>query len=487
MSSQVSAHPTSIQRERSKSLSYEPTYYSKNVKSISSDDYQHNNKNSSSSTSSTTSSSNSNYNHNQKSFSSDDYNKNNRKSFSSEDYNRHNLKSFSSDDYNKKSNGGGLSSSTSSTNNKYSNQNHSSNNRPRFISTGKENTKTSSNNTKSFSTNTSGNAVPIYNSGGTSFAASTTTTSSSTTVTSSSTTSASNTSPKSISSSSNSPQSPNNNKSRMKRLSLTVSVSTQMYLEKMGKTSETTVDSDDIRRKKNLLKGFKKDCKGITKVLRSNLFAHEKNNNGIQLGDAMVEFGEGALKNTAEGEALRELGHQLVDFENDKKDGNIGILTGFLEPIIEFYDGDIKKARELKRKQNLVRIRYEQSQNNLHEVRKKNDPYSSKTKQAKSDEEESKSNYNQVTRDFLDKMNDNETNFKLQVRKQIRDFVQMQIEFYRESLESWEEFAEELDDMIPSTQEEMEARENEIKKKLEAGDDNDDSDEENDDDLLNGS
>ncbi|KAF2071682.1 hypothetical protein CYY_006998 [Polysphondylium violaceum] len=444
--SQVSAHPTSIQRERSKSLSYEPTYYSKNIKSISSDDYQYQ-KNSTTS----------NHNHHQKSISSDDYNKSHQKS-------------FSSDDYQKKS--GGLSSSTSSTN-KYSNQNHSSNNRPRFISTsGKEN---KSSNTKSFSTNTSGNSVPTYSSNNSSFGNNGVSPSPSPSPSSSSSSSSTTTT--------NSPQSPNN-KSRMKRLSLTVSVSTQKYLEKMGKTSDTTVDSDDIRRKKNLLKGFKKDCKGITKVLRSNLFAHEKNNNGIQLGESMVEFGEGALKNTSEGEALRELGNQLVDFENDKKDGNMGILTGFLEPIIEFYDGDIKKARELKRKQNVVRIRYEQSQNNLHEVRKKNDPYSSKTKQAKSDEEESKANYNQITREFLDKMNDNETNFKLQVRKQIREFVQMQIEFYRESLESWEEFAEDLDEIIPSTIEEQDAREKEYKKKLEAAENDDGSDEENDDDLL---
>ncbi|KAM9964817.1 hypothetical protein ACTFIW_004606 [Dictyostelium discoideum] len=271
------------------------------------------------------------------------------------------------------------------------------------------------------------------------------------------------------------------NKSRMKRLSLTVSISTQMYLEKMGKTSSAGTDSDDIKKMKNTLSELKKDCKIFTKNGKNTMFALDKVNNGF--GESIQEFGNGMLKSTDEGEALRILGEQITEFDQSMKEGVIGCLGQFIEPLAEFYDEDLKKARELKRKQNLIRIRYEQSQSNLVDVKKKNDTFANKTLQAKSDEEECRKNYTSITDEFLKKMVENEKTFKLEIRKQIRDYVAMQVEFYREALENWEEFAEEMDEIIPPTDDEIKSQEESMKKKLENDDDEDDDDD-NDDDLL---
>ncbi|KAN0015591.1 hypothetical protein ACTFIU_008330 [Dictyostelium citrinum] len=271
------------------------------------------------------------------------------------------------------------------------------------------------------------------------------------------------------------------NKSRMKRLSLTVSISTQMYLEKMGKTSSAGADSDDIKKMKNTLSELKKDCKNFTKNGKNTMFALDKVNNGF--GESIQEFGNGMLKSTDEGEALRILGEQITEFDQSMKEGVIGCLGQFIEPLAEFYDEDLKKARELKRKQNLIRIRYEQSQSNLVDVKKKNDTFANKTLQAKSDEEECRKNYTSITEEFYKKMVENEKTFKLEIRKQIRDYVAMQVEFYREALENWEEFAEEMDEIIPPTEDEIKSQEESMKKKLE-NDDDDDDDEDNDDDLL---
>ncbi|KYQ91260.1 hypothetical protein DLAC_08194 [Tieghemostelium lacteum] len=293
------------------------------------------------------------------------------------------------------------------------------------------------------------------------------------------------------------------NKSRMKRLSLTVSVSTQKYLEKISK-SDSTLDSEDIKKLKSLLRDQKQDVNKFTKMARSTVFATDKFNNGIIFGEGVFAFGEGdSLKDSPEGEAIRELGNQIQDIENSKKDSQLGSIQNLLEPIIGYYDQDIKKARELKRKQNVVRIRFEQAAKDLQEIRKKSDPYSSKTKQAKQEEETNRTIYNQVTKEFSETMVENDKKMKIELRKLIREYVQYQCEFYRECLDSWEEFAEDLEEILPSdnivqnplstntdqspsTKKTSPGSKPNKKKKSSRDNDNDDEDDEsNDDDLLN--
>ncbi|EGC31501.1 hypothetical protein DICPUDRAFT_156657 [Dictyostelium purpureum] len=409
---------TSLEKERRKSISYDSKYgNSKGVKSISSDDYQKPNG---------ASTSNSNF-----------FNKKKHQRFTSVAPAKSNSLNNSS------SSNSTYSSSSSSNSSTYTNKSNSS---------------YSSNNNKE--NNASGNMPPLY---------------STTHTTATSRTNA----PIANPSSPNDATSPN--KSRMKRLSLTVSITSQMYLEKMGKASSSNIDSEDIKKMKNSLSEIKKDCKLVMTKGKQSVLTVEKQSN--KFGETILGVGNGFLKGTNEGEALCALGEQIAEFDESIKEGTMGCMGSFIEPLNKFYDEDIKKARDLKKKQNLARIKFEHAELTYNDIKKKNDLYSNKTMGAKNEMEESKKIYTETTKDFYKKMVENEKNFKLELRKQIRDYVQMQVEFYREMLENWEEFAEEIDEIIPADDAEIAQREEEMRKRIEAGED-DDSDGENDDDLL---
>ncbi|EFA79077.1 hypothetical protein PPL_07902 [Heterostelium album PN500] len=270
------------------------------------------------------------------------------------------------------------------------------------------------------------------------------------------------------SNSSNSAHTSPPNKSRMRRLSLTVSVSTQKYLEKMGK--QTTTDTNDIKELKTLLKGLKKDLRGIKKLGRQITIDAQKETSGKQFGEMLLEFGEGALKSTEEGLAMRELGEQIVNFEENRMEEYTNGLGGMIEPMLNYYSTDLKKAREVKRKQNLVRIRYEQSSQNLMETKKKNDIYSMKTLNARKNEEDCKTVYNSTTKEFIEVMKSNKTKFQADLRSMIKEFADMQTQYYREAMENWEDFYDSLDSIIPDKEEEEEGDED-------AGEETDHSDE----------
>ncbi|EGG16377.1 hypothetical protein DFA_09408 [Cavenderia fasciculata] len=240
-----------------------------------------------------------------------------------------------------------------------------------------------------------------------------------------------------------------NNKSKMKRLSLTVSVSTQKYLEKIGRQSSIGADTDDIKELKVLLRNIKQDIRNMKTKGKQHIFSIEKDMARIQFSEVMKIMSDNSLHKTDVGKALNELGEQISTFEENTKEDYVNGLNGLLEPLMVFYESELRKTRELKRKQNIIRIRYEQASQNLHEIRKKHDPTSSKTKQAKKEEDDIKAQYNQTTLEFIESMKTTKKKLQGNLGTMIKEYAEMQIDFYREAMESWEEFQEDLESIIP--------------------------------------
>ncbi|GAM27811.1 hypothetical protein SAMD00019534_109870, partial [Acytostelium subglobosum LB1] len=281
-----------------------------------------------------------------------------------------------------------------------------------------------------------------------------------------------------------------NSKSKIKRMSVTVSVSTQKYLEKL-RHKESNLDTNDIVDHKQFLHLLKKDFRSVEKTGKPIIDASLKEMSGMLFGEMVKEFGEGALKTTVEGKALRELGEQIMGFEENRLEEVTNGYGGFVEPLYQFFREDLKKTRELKRKQNVLRIRYEQSQSTLHETRKKNDPMSSKTVGAKKEEEESKLNYSTMSKEFAESMKSNKTRLQSDLRRMIKEYAGMQADYYREAMESWEDFCEAMESMIPEGDDDdahehrMPTGKSSLAKKKKNDDDSDeDDDDDNDDHLL---
>ncbi|GAM20495.1 hypothetical protein SAMD00019534_036700 [Acytostelium subglobosum LB1] len=248
--------------------------------------------------------------------------------------------------------------------------------------------------------------------------------------------------------------------SKFKKMTLNVSASTQKYLEKLGaaagQTRSQRTDSNDIDELKLLLHQLKKDMRAIEKVGKSIIESTQKETSGILFGELIKGFGEGAFKSTNEGMALRELGEHIMGFEEDRMEEKMDNVGGMVEPMVLFYREDLKKSRELKRKQNMCRIKFEQATMNLKETKKKHDLFSNKMINAKKELEDSKNMYSGTTKEFMENMNSNKATLQSNLKKMIKEYASVQIDSYREAMESWEDIYDSLDIILPEDEEEEE-------------------------------
>ncbi|KAK5580531.1 hypothetical protein RB653_000551 [Dictyostelium firmibasis] len=213
----------------------------------------------------------------------------------------------------------------------------------------------------------------------------------------------------------------------------------QQTMEKMGKT-ESHADNDATKEQKEKLRAIKTEYAQIYTV--GKIYAQETEKStqqGSQFADALAQFGTGFVSNEQVSEALKNVGVQLKSVEQARQSCNVNSVQSLINPVGKFQDTEIKKARDSKHKQDQIRIRYDTALEKLQEAKKKNDANSLKVKGLENECNEIKVEYDTVTAEFTQTMDNLNQEMNKQLVEELREYTLQQLAFYKQAAALWEE------------------------------------------------
>ncbi|EGC32281.1 hypothetical protein DICPUDRAFT_95312 [Dictyostelium purpureum] len=220
----------------------------------------------------------------------------------------------------------------------------------------------------------------------------------------------------------------------------------QQTMEKMG-NKESQADNDATKEQKDKLRVIKTEYKELYTV--GKIYAQETEKStqqGSQFADALAQFGSTFLSDEQVGVCLKNVGVQLKSVEQSRQNCNVNSVQCLVNPIGKFQDSEIKKARDTKHKQDQVRIRYDTALDRLNEAKKKNEANSLKVKGLENECEEIKVEYDAVTAEFNQVMEQLNIEMNKQLVAQLREYTLQQLAFYKQASALWAETAELLED-----------------------------------------
>jgi len=159
----------------------------------------------------------------------------------------------------------------------------------------------------------------------------------------------------------------------LKKYTKSFEVTKQAAKEKMGK-SDSSAETDDIKELKERLRAIKwnlKQIAGSGKVYCDSVGA--SGTRGAEFAEALRSFGgeESPLNGTTLGESLSRVGASLKDSEGSLVACGLHTSTNVVTPIQQFYDTEVKKVINIKRQQDVARLKYDSALNTFKESQKK--------------------------------------------------------------------------------------------------------------------
>eukprot|EP01112_Ceratiomyxa_fruticulosa_P003336 TRINITY_DN136_c0_g1_i2.p1 TRINITY_DN136_c0_g1~~TRINITY_DN136_c0_g1_i2.p1 ORF type:complete len:382 (-),score=96.39 TRINITY_DN136_c0_g1_i2:157-1143(-) len=220
----------------------------------------------------------------------------------------------------------------------------------------------------------------------------------------------------------------NNLKSKMQ-------VATQMAKEKMGKADQS-VESEDVRSVKTNLKTIKKGYKQINHSGKAYVSESEKlAMTTNELGDALLSLGSGILTSTSLGSGLHTLGTQLKTMSSVTQNYNAATNTNLVGPIGKLLDVDIKRASDIKKRQEMARLRYDSAISSVK---------SHKGGKAEEELEIARQSYEQTTRELNEALTLILAEIGNTLMVELKSWANSQAQYYREMSELWTQVENQL-------------------------------------------
>jgi len=214
-------------------------------------------------------------------------------------------------------------------------------------------------------------------------------------------------------------------------------LATQMAKEKMGK-ADTTIETDDVRSVKANLKTIKRGYKQINHSGKLYMTESERiAMAGNELGDALLSLGSGILTQTSLGSGLHVLGNQLKTICSVTQTYNSATNTNLVGPIGKLLDVDIKRASDVKRRQENARLRYDSAISSV----KSHKGGSSK---AEEEMEIARQGYEQLTRELTEALNLILAEIGNTLMMELKSWANSQAQYYREMSELWSQVENQL-------------------------------------------
>eukprot|EP01113_Clastostelium_recurvatum_P005374 TRINITY_DN12406_c0_g1_i1.p1 TRINITY_DN12406_c0_g1~~TRINITY_DN12406_c0_g1_i1.p1 ORF type:complete len:307 (-),score=97.73 TRINITY_DN12406_c0_g1_i1:19-939(-) len=235
---------------------------------------------------------------------------------------------------------------------------------------------------------------------------------------------------------------------RMKKFTQSIAVAKQATLEKIGK-AEAKADTDEaIRAKTNLASlraGYGDSASALKKVL----------NEGGQLYYAQCGVLETALSTFAASQQGSTLGTFLSEISRGQRSSNDG-LVGFLNlnkerllsQMTAVVEGDLKKAKELKDRQESARMKLDAAMNEVKASQKKG---GSKLVQADAECQAAKDKYDLLTKELIDHMAALDEKIQRELIHQLTAYAEAQLEYFSQGVGIWKTTLDALNSVEPST------------------------------------
>eukprot|EP01113_Clastostelium_recurvatum_P024280 TRINITY_DN289_c0_g1_i2.p1 TRINITY_DN289_c0_g1~~TRINITY_DN289_c0_g1_i2.p1 ORF type:complete len:277 (-),score=99.67 TRINITY_DN289_c0_g1_i2:526-1356(-) len=228
-----------------------------------------------------------------------------------------------------------------------------------------------------------------------------------------------------------------------KKYTKSFEVTKQAAKEKMGK-SDTTAETDDVKEIKERLRAIKWNLKQISSSGKQYCDAIGVNGTrGAEFAEALRSFGgdESPINGTPLADSLSRVGSQLKDCEGALVACGLHTSTNVVSPVQQFYDLEVKKVIDIKRRQEVSRLKYDSALTSFKDSEKK----LGTAKPAVAEEmKAAQSTYEDLTRDLKAAFEAMVSSMEREMGQYLRELISQRISFHQQQAQLLDRLSQDL-------------------------------------------
>ncbi|GAM27956.1 hypothetical protein SAMD00019534_111320, partial [Acytostelium subglobosum LB1] len=224
---------------------------------------------------------------------------------------------------------------------------------------------------------------------------------------------------------------------KMKSFTKKVAMVKQNAMEKMGK-SESQADDASTKALKERLVLIRKLYKDVHSTGKNYCQESDKlAKEGLLFSEALIQFSTGCIDDETVGVVIKCVSSQVKSLEETRTTCNAESAHTMINNLGKLQDAELKRANDLKSKQDSIRLEYDTLLERLNDAKKKNDSSSPKVMTAERECQTCKENYDKVTSEFIEAMEQLNSEMNRQLVTELRQYARAQMDFHMRAAEMW--------------------------------------------------